>query len=314
MLDGVVLPQRGDRREAVPPGTARTGRTRQLVVDFARAVDRRRSRAARSTFCFRPARRSPITTDIAVTREAGGSPFVLEQLARYASVETKESGHAPTFSEMFDTRLGALSPDARRFLETLAICGRPMAPELICDACGIARERQSLVAMLRSSRFIRSSGSSERIETYHDRIREALAAHDATEAVRRIHGLMVQALVERQRDDCEALFEHYRGAGDSEHAAIQAGLAGREGRAPRSPSTAPRRSSGTRWRCRRLTQPPAHGGKDSPRRWPTPAARPTPLRRTCVPLKEQVLASASTPAPRGRAVVDWRAHGSRTGA
>ena len=31
------------------------------------------------------------------------------------------------------------------FLETLAICGRPMAPEVVCDACGIARDRQSLV-------------------------------------------------------------------------------------------------------------------------------------------------------------------------
>ena len=43
--------------------------------------------------------------------------------------------------------------------------------------------------------------------------------------VRRIHGLMVQALVERRSDDCEALFEHYRGAGDPENASIQAGLA-----------------------------------------------------------------------------------------
>ena len=76
-----------------------------------------------------------------------------------------------------------------------------------------------------SSHFIRSSGSSERVETYHDRIREVLAAQIAPDAVRRIHGLMVQALVERRSDDCEALFEHYRGAGDDENASIQAGLA-----------------------------------------------------------------------------------------
>ena len=160
-----------------------------------------------------------------ITREAGGSPFVLEQLARYASVNRMEPSRAPTFAEMFDTRLGALSPDARRFLETLAICGRPMAPELVCAACGVARERQSLVAMLRSSHFIRSSGSSERVETYHDRIREVLAAQIAPDAVRRIHRRMVQTLVERQSDDCEALFEHYRGAGDPENASIQAGRA-----------------------------------------------------------------------------------------
>jgi hypothetical protein len=160
-----------------------------------------------------------------MTREAGGSPFVLEQLARYAGGNRMERHQAPTFAAMFETRLGALSVDARRFLETLAICGRPMAPELICEACGVARERQSLVAMLRSSHFIRSSGSSARVEAYHDRIREVLAALIAPDAVRRIHGLIVRALVARRSDDCEALFEHYRGAGDDENASMQAGLA-----------------------------------------------------------------------------------------
>jgi Cdc6-like AAA superfamily ATPase/predicted Ser/Thr protein kinase/tetratricopeptide (TPR) repeat protein len=159
-----------------------------------------------------------------MSREASGSPFVLEQLARYAGVKRQPS-QSPTFAEMFATRLAALSPEARRFLETLAICGRPMAPELVCDACGVARERQSLVAMLRSSHFIRSSGSAERIETYHDRIREALAAELAPDAVRAIHRLIVQALVDKRTDDCEALFEHYLGAGEREPASIQASAA-----------------------------------------------------------------------------------------
>jgi hypothetical protein len=100
-----------------------------------------------------------------------------------------------------------------------------MAPELVCDACGGAHERQSLVAMLRSSHFIRSSGSSERIETYHDRIREGLAAQIAPASVPGIHRLIVQALVDKRSDDCEALFEHYRGAGDRENASIQASVA-----------------------------------------------------------------------------------------
>jgi eukaryotic-like serine/threonine-protein kinase len=160
-----------------------------------------------------------------MTGEAGGSPFVLEQLARHAAVNTVDANQPPTLAEMFDTWLAAVSPDGRRFLETLAICGRPMAPELICDACGVARERQSLVASLRSSHFIRSSGSSELIETYHDRIREALAARIAPDGIRRIHGLVVRTLVERGSNDSEALYEHYRGAGDHDNASIQAGLA-----------------------------------------------------------------------------------------
>ena len=72
--------------------------------------------------------------------------------------------------------------------------------------------------------LVRVAGS-ERIETYHDRIREVLAAQIAPEAVRRIHGLMVQTLVETRSDDCEALFEHYRGAATTKNASIQAGLA-----------------------------------------------------------------------------------------
>ena len=175
-----------------------------------------------------------------LTIEAGGSPFVLEQLARYAGVNpgvpdarfpargggsTTTSRGAPTFARMFEARLAALSVDARRFLQTLAICGRPAAPALVCDACGVEGERQSLVAMLRSSRFIRSSGSSDNVETYHDRIREVLAAQVSPGAVRRIHGRMAHALVGRRSDDCEALFEHYRGAGDHMNAARQAAVA-----------------------------------------------------------------------------------------
>src|SRR5262249_39549682 len=49
-----------------------------------------------------------------MTREASGSPFVLEQLVHYAGSSRIESGRAPTFSEAFDARLGALSVDARR--------------------------------------------------------------------------------------------------------------------------------------------------------------------------------------------------------
>ena len=161
---------------------------------------------------------------LTIAREAAGNPFLLRQLAGYLAAHPTQRRRV-TFAEMLDERVRALPREGQRFLDTLAICGRPMAPELICAACGIAHERQSLVAMLRSYHFIRSSGSSERVETYHDRIREVLAAQMAPDAVRRTHGLMVQALIERRSDDCEALFEHYRGAGDHEHASIHAGLA-----------------------------------------------------------------------------------------
>ena len=179
-----------------------------------------------------------------MTREAGGSPFVLEQLARYAVVNRMEPGQAPTFAEMFDARLGALSSDARHFLETLAICGRPMAPELICEACGVARERQSLVTMLRSSHFIRSSGSSERIETYHDRIREVLAAQMAPDAVRRIHGRWCTCS-SRDAATTARRCSSTIGAPETPRTRRLKPVLPPRRRAQRSPSTAPPSSTGT---------------------------------------------------------------------
>jgi hypothetical protein len=159
-----------------------------------------------------------------IARDAGGNPFLLRQLARYVAADSARRRRV-TFAEMLDEGVGALPRDGRRFLETLAICGRPVAPDIVFDACGVTRDRQSLLARLRASHFIRSSGSSERVETYHDRIREALAARIAPGDARQIHGRMVQALVERGSDDGEALFDHYRGAGDDDNASLQAGLA-----------------------------------------------------------------------------------------
>jgi tetratricopeptide (TPR) repeat protein len=62
-------------------------------------------------------------------------------------------------------------------------------------------------------------------------MREVLAEAVAPDARRRIHDRMVSTLVETGSDDCEALFEHYRGAGDAANASIQAGLAGEKARA-----------------------------------------------------------------------------------
>ena len=134
---------------------------------------------------------------------------------------------APTFAEMFDARVDALTPAARRFLEILAICGRPMAADLLCDASGIESERQSLVAraprvaLHPQQRLVAIASRSTTIEFARDSPREW-----GPEVARRIHALMVQTLVDRRSDDCEALFEHYRGAGDAANASRQAALAG----------------------------------------------------------------------------------------
>jgi serine/threonine protein kinase/tetratricopeptide (TPR) repeat protein len=161
-----------------------------------------------------------------IVREAEGSPFFIEQLAQYIHAHR---GHAPTeeptLAEMLDVRLHDLAPGAREFLETLSICGRPMDSVLVRDACGLTGDERPLVRMLRSAHLIRSSGSGDRIEMYHDRIRQALTSRVDVHAARRVHLRLAHALVTRGIDDPEALFEHYRAAGEQQRASVQAAQA-----------------------------------------------------------------------------------------
>jgi tetratricopeptide (TPR) repeat protein len=163
-----------------------------------------------------------------LARDAGGNPFLLEQLADHVAASETWPHRPATFAEMLDMRVCALSDDARLFLEILAVCGRPMAPRLVCEAAGIDGDERPLVARLRSDRLLRSSGSAQRVEMYHDRIRETLASRVSPEDERRIHSLMARTLLARQEVDPETLYVHYRGAGQYEPASAQAALAAKK--------------------------------------------------------------------------------------
>ena len=165
---------------------------------------------------------------LTIVREAHGIPFLLDQLARSVVIDETGRARGATFVEMLDGRVSALPPEAQRFLETLAICGRPVSPDLVYEAAGLAGDERPLVAFLRTDRFLRSSGSAQRIEIYHDRIREVLVARVSPDDERRIHGLMVRTLLARRAEDPEALYAHYRGAGDHAGASTQAALAARK--------------------------------------------------------------------------------------
>ena len=162
---------------------------------------------------------------LALSREAGGNPFLLEQLAHYAAVHDASGTRSATLADMLQHRLQDSPDGARRFLEVLAVCGRPMAPQVVYEAAGLAGDERPLVAILRSDHLLRHSGSASRIEMYHDRMRETLAAQLSPDETRGIHGLLVRTLTARGSDDPEALFEHCRGAGDRHGAARQAARA-----------------------------------------------------------------------------------------
>ncbi|HKG23911.1 MAG TPA: hypothetical protein VKC34_18555, partial [Blastocatellia bacterium] len=93
------------------------------------------------------------------------------------------------------------------------------------DAAGLDGDAHALVTSLRASHFLRSSGSAQLIELYHDRIRETLTSLLDPARVRHIHSALASTLESRGIEDPEALFEHYLGAGERKLAAAHALLA-----------------------------------------------------------------------------------------
>ncbi len=161
----------------------------------------------------------------AILKEAHGSPFLVEQLARYVQVKTDALKTGLTLLEMLEERLDRLPSGARSLLLTMALANRPLDAGVAHQAAGLSGDERSLVAQLRAAHFVRSSGSAQHIELYHDRIRAALATLIDGADERRIHRRIAEALESRGFDDPEAMFEHYLGAGDQASAARQAALA-----------------------------------------------------------------------------------------
>jgi eukaryotic-like serine/threonine-protein kinase len=163
-----------------------------------------------------------------IVREARGNPFLLEQLARYASSSDQTSTTGISLSVMLEERLSHLPKGARQFVDALAVTGRPINPEIVYQAAGLAGDELPLISSLRAAQFLRSGGGDHTVEIYHDRIRETLVSILDRASIIRIHRRLAQAIEARGIDDPEALFEHYLGAGERVHAATQAAIAARK--------------------------------------------------------------------------------------
>jgi len=161
-------------------------------------------------------------------REARGNPFLLEQLARYASTSDQTSTTGITLAMMLDERLRHMPFGARQFVDALAVAGRPINPEVVYHAAELSGDELPLVSSLRAAQFLRTGGAEHTLELYHDRIRLTLASQLEPKKVTQIHRRLAQAIEGRGIDDPEALFEHYLGAGERVRAATHAAVAARK--------------------------------------------------------------------------------------
>ncbi len=162
-----------------------------------------------------------------IIRESAGSPFLVEQMVRYA-LDSKDAAGATGIglAEMLESRMRALPEGARPLLDTLAVAGRPVDAKVACVAAGLEGDDRPLVALLIKAHFLRSLGAPSRLELYHDRMRETLVAAVAPQVAAGIHWRLAQCSEELLGlEDPEALFEHYAAAGNRDRAAVYAASA-----------------------------------------------------------------------------------------
>ena len=159
--------------------------------------------------------------------EAAGNPFLLEQLVQHVRDGEGAADTTVSLSDMLDARIRRLPDGTRELLDTLSIAGHPLPPAVACRAAGLSGDTHALLTRLRIAHMIRTTGDGDRIELYHDRIREALAARLDASAARWVHLNLAEALASSATDDPEALFEHYLGSGEEARAAVHAVRAAR---------------------------------------------------------------------------------------
>jgi len=166
------------------------------------------------------------SADIAVakllTEEAGGHPLFLAELARWAKERrgATDEGAGLSLDEVILDRVARLPADARALLETLSVARGPLEHLVAARAAGLETQKRTPALLLRSARLVVSHGlgDDDPIETAHDRVREAIAQSLGDERRRSCHAGIAEALAKREDADPEAVFDHFRAAGDTERA------------------------------------------------------------------------------------------------
>ncbi|MCA1664903.1 MAG: AAA family ATPase, partial [Myxococcales bacterium] len=164
---------------------------------------------------------SPDLDAAAVAVEAGGHPMFIEELVRHIGKEAKLPNRI-RLDQALTERIAQLSPSARRVVEVLAVAGRPVARDLGARALAMdVAEFVAHVEMLQAANIIRTDGTrrTDKVEPYHDRVRQAVLGHLGSAAKRNCHERLAVAFETSGGADPEALSIHWHGAGDDLKAA-----------------------------------------------------------------------------------------------
>ncbi len=171
--------------------------------------------------------RSPLAAHIA--RESGGIPFFVEELSRFAALSASEGttfvgGELVSLDEYTRKRVARLPAEARLLVEVVAVAGHPLPLEAACRASGQETIPWDSVRLLQAAHMVSTRGlhGGQRVECYHDRIREAVSAAVESDRKQGLHRMLASTLESIPDIESDLLALHYRECGELIRAATYA--------------------------------------------------------------------------------------------
>jgi hypothetical protein len=172
------------------------------------------------------AERSGAAPEVASGAVAGaaGHPLFIQQLVLHGVTTTASLDRALL------ARVVAQGPAARHLLELLAVAGGPLEPFVLAQAARLGGEAYAdAAAALRAAHLCRAASGrtasgADRVEPYHDRVREAVLASLTPASQVAHHRALARALAQTEAalDDPRLLVRHLAAAGEHERAAASA--------------------------------------------------------------------------------------------
>ncbi|HEY5949569.1 MAG TPA: protein kinase, partial [Kofleriaceae bacterium] len=148
-----------------------------------------------------------------IIADTRGHPLFLRELARQPTTMRLD--------EAIWSRASRLHDAAQQLLAAIAVAGSPIARSIAIATAGITASEADLhIAALTRESLVRVHGPrpSDPIEPFHDRIREAVFAHQPAERQRELHHALARALEAAGAPPAQ-LLARFEAAGDGEHAA-----------------------------------------------------------------------------------------------
>jgi serine/threonine protein kinase/tetratricopeptide (TPR) repeat protein len=167
----------------------------------------------------------------AVVREAGGHPFFAIEFVHHlrnvakpqGSLDATSDGNKLRLDGMILERVDGLPEESQRMLRVIAVAGDALPQRVLASAAEVAFGSETwelAMSALTDELLIRRRGrqATDVVETYHDRIRDAVVASLDHEVLHHVHVQLAKAVEQWERERTDMLARYWLAAEDPERA------------------------------------------------------------------------------------------------